>query len=344
MSFSKFNQEDTVIDQSVITAALWTGGLNTLTSGSFYTSSAQEINSNGLFYLNVYNLPYGTSGSEAQFALAYGHVSGSGSAPFNGQVPGSTPTRDVYGQYRNLIYADENSYFNFGGTNGLSRDIYAVNINRARYKESLNVGSLNLALVSGSTRISLTDNSNDVTTTTFIGTARVYNIVSGSNGRSYNSSSVQTASGSYGLFFPDYGTIILNPRALSLPYAAGGLGLIINEISSSGYALGYNQNNATLFSAVSSGASFQMKSQETVSSNYLFVRIKNQEYNYTTNPSVINASGSLLFSSMIDNPQTFITTVGLYNDSHELLAVAKLSKPLPKDFTKEALLRVKLDF
>ena len=39
-----------------------------------------------------------------------------------------------------------------------------------------------------------------------------------------------------------------------------------------------------------------------------------------------------------------MTTVGLYNDTNELLAVAKLSKPLPKDFTKEALVRVKLDF
>ena len=33
-----------------------------------------------------------------------------------------------------------------------------------------------------------------------------------------------------------------------------------------------------------------------------------------------------------------------YIDANELLAVAKLSKPLNKDFTKEALIRVKLDF
>ena len=39
-----------------------------------------------------------------------------------------------------------------------------------------------------------------------------------------------------------------------------------------------------------------------------------------------------------------ITTIGMYNDSNNLLAVAKLSRPLLKDFTKEALVRVKLDF
>ena len=47
---------------------------------------------------------------------------------------------------------------------------------------------------------------------------------------------------------------------------------------------------------------------------------------------------------MIDNPQTYITTIGLYNDSIELLATAKLSQPLAKDFTKEALVRIKLDY
>jgi hypothetical protein len=47
---------------------------------------------------------------------------------------------------------------------------------------------------------------------------------------------------------------------------------------------------------------------------------------------------------LIDNPQTFVTTVGMYNDNNELLAVAKLSKPLVKDFTKEALIRIKLDY
>ena len=77
----------------------------------------------------------------------------------------------------------------------------------------------------------------------------------------------------------------------------------------------------------------------------MFVRPQNSEFNYTTNPSFISGStGEVLYSQFINNPQTYITTVGLYNDANELLAVAKLSKPLVKDFTKEALIRVKLDF
>ena len=56
------------------------------------------------------------------------------------------------------------------------------------------------------------------------------------------------------------------------------------------------------------------------------------------------STGEVIYDSFINNPQVYLTTVGLYNDSNELLAVAKLSKPLKKDFTKEALVRVKLDF
>ena len=52
----------------------------------------------------------------------------------------------------------------------------------------------------------------------------------------------------------------------------------------------------------------------------------------------------MLYDSFINNPQTYITTVGLYNDNNELLAVAKLSKPMKKDFVREGLLRIKLDF
>ena len=47
---------------------------------------------------------------------------------------------------------------------------------------------------------------------------------------------------------------------------------------------------------------------------------------------------------MVGNPNVYITTVGLYNDENELVATAKLSKPLLKNFSREATVRVKLDY
>ena len=104
---------------------------------------------------------------------------------------------------------------------------------------------------------------------------------------------------------------------------------------------------ASLFLAISGSTAktFTLNSQESVTSDFIFVRPRSSEFNYSENPSFVTGStGEVLYSSFINNPQVYITTVGMYNDANELLAVAKLSRPLLKDFTKEALIRVKLDF
>lgn len=344
MSFIPFQTDDSVISSEAITAAIWTNNVYNLTSS--FTSSTQQTSVSGKYYLNVYNLSVGSSGSEVQFAVAYGHISGSGSALFNGSVNEMSPTRDIYGQYRNLIYGDEGSKVNFGATvsDSGSKDILVVNVNRSRYKERINPGTWNLALKNGSDYLYLTDNSNDVTSTSYIAGNRYYTIVSGSNGRSYNSGSVQTVNGSYGLFFPDMGFLLLNPRALSLTYASGGIGLNVDETPATSYVTPYNINADRFYRLINDGASFQAKSEETISSRYFFVNAKSSQLNYTTNPSIIDNNGNLLYPTLIDNPQVFPTTIGLYNDANELLAVAKLSKPLPKDFTKQVTCRVKLEF
>ena len=74
-------------------------------------------------------------------------------------------------------------------------------------------------------------------------------------------------------------------------------------------------------------------------------RIPNKEFNFSSNPSFATSSdGSFTQSTFFKNPKTFITQVGLYNDDGELLAVAKLSKPLLKSYSREAIVKVKLDF
>lgn len=345
MSFISFQPEDSIISSEVITAALWTGNTYTLNSGSLFTSSTQEVSGTGTFYLNVNNLAVASSGSEVQFALSYGNFYGSGSAPFNSNIPSLTPTSNIYSQYYNTVYANEGntgSFFNFGGSNGLSRDIYVINVSRSRYKESLRPGSLNLTLTNGTSSVQLTDDSNNTSVVNYIGSNKVYNLVSGSNGLSYNTSSLQTASGSYGFFLPDISTLIINPRALSLSPALGGLSVTPNETASTSYALAYNANNSQVFGLIKSGNNFSMNSQETISARYYDVHVKYGELNYTTNPSLIDSNGNIIFNTLIYNPQTFATTVGLYNVQGDLLAVAKLSKPLTKDFTKTLTIRVKL--
>jgi len=335
MSFKRLDPEDFLVSIDSITATAWSTNSPTLTS--FFTSSTTSTNDS--YYKNVYQTASNISGSAVQFAIAYGSKIGSGSANFNDLIPGVTPTRTVYGQYRNLIYGSETAEFIFGAVT--SSDFWAINVDRARYKEHLLKGTFNLTLSgSGIGFLRLTDNSGMVSTDTYLDCGRVYQIISGSNGianTSINASGFSTNSGSYGLFLPDIATIILNPLALSQS--------INLEPSRSNDSDGLNIQK--LFIAISSSvsASFKLNSEETVTSDYVFVRARNAEFNYSENPSFISGStGDVIYSVFINSPQTYMTTVGFYNDTNDLLAVAKLSKPLTKDFTKESLVRVKLDF
>jgi hypothetical protein len=343
MSFTRLDPTDFVVSSDSVVAPAWSNGATILTS--FYTASASNT---GSYYLDVYNADVSAATSSVQFSIAYGHKLGSGSAALNPLVPYTTPTRITFGEYRNLIYGDAESAVNFGSGNTSSLDLIAIPIDRNRYKESLFPGTFNLALSSSAGKIVLTDNSNDVTTITYVDGGRVFDIISGSNGTAANTALVTgatakgyTASGSYGLFLPDMGLIVLNPSALSLPFANGGVALSLQTANTNAAT---SANQQSIVQLLINGASFQLNSQETISSDYVFVRIKNAEYNYSTNPSFISGSGTLIYSNFINSPQTYPTSVGLYNDNNELLAVAKLSKPLTKDFTKEALIRVKLDW
>jgi hypothetical protein len=343
MSFTALAPSDFVVSSDSVTAPAWSTNIPTL--ATFFTASSADKT----YYLDVYNTGSNLSNSAIQFSIAYGHIYGSGSAPINSLVPGVSPTRINFGQYRNIIFGDAETNFNFGTGNTASLDLIALQIDRNRYKESLFPGTFNLGLKVGSDSLNLTDNSKDVSTVTFVDGGRVYNIVSGSNGSAQSSPLISgasakgyTPSGSYGLFLPDIGLIVLNPKALGCPVGQGGLAITLSATTTAAANIA---NLQTVYQAISASANFQLNSQETISSDYIFARIPNAGYNYSTNPSFISgSSGEMIYSNFINSPQTYITTVGMYNNNNELLAVAKLSKPLVKDFTKEALVRVKLDW
>jgi|TARA_R110001592_G_scaffold187886_1_gene432820 hypothetical protein len=337
MSFKTFSSEDFVVSADAVQSTAWSTGAPTLTS--FFTSSIQMAGSSGDYYVSVYQTTSTATGAAVQFDVAYGNVKGSGSGYFNNAFPQYTPSSTSYGQYRTMILEDENTNFTYGGgTNLLTpNDFWVISPDRARYKESIFPGSLNIALSGSGGLLQLTDNSNDTSVQTFLGSSRVYQLVSGSNGSSITGGGDVTNSGSYGLLFPELGTILLNPDAINAT-----IGVIPNR----GADLVDNTTNPKiLINALNLGGAFTMNSQETITSDFVFCRAGNSEFNYSANPSFISGStGEVAYPTFINNPQVYMTTIGMYNDANECIAVAKLSRPLLKDFTKEALIRVKLDF
>jgi hypothetical protein len=312
-----------------ITRGLWSGNVGELTT--FFTSSFQSATQKQYYY-EIYNGNPALSTSEAQFSVAYGHRLGSGS--LDAGVDGDAPSKAIYGQYQQTLLPSTQTQFTFGTTN--SNDIYAITINRARLKDKLDRGNWELCLSGSLTGkfVRLIDDSGDVNQNSS-NDAESYNVVSGSlaNG-------VFSTTQIFGTVYPHRGVIILNPAALD---ASASLGTVRTNSDA--------QNHNKLFLAISGAAAanssngFQARNEEEVKSTFFFTRVKNAEYNFSNNPSYVTGSdGDLGQSTFIGDPKTYITTVGLYNNDNELLAIAKLSKPILKSFSNEVLVKVKLDF
>jgi hypothetical protein len=339
MSFKKFDNQDVIVSADSISSTVWSTGAYELTT--FFTSSTQEAATSGDYYLDVFDT---ATTSSVQYSIAYGEKNGLGSTVYNSAVSGKSPSTTIYGQYRSLVLGDEETDFNFGGQSSGDKGIWAISIDRARYKEKLLPGTFNLTLNDSTASLSLTENSQNVTTVTYNDSGRVYDIIQGSNGSPVSWSSTGYTTGSYiasfGKFLPDVGLVLLNAKAIT--HVFGDNSTVANP--STGSAVNNGTNNTVLHNLIKNGQSFKLNGEETISSNYVFVRVRNSEFNYSNNPSNITGSGELRHSAMVNNPQSYITSVGLYNDNNDLLGVAKLSRPLLKDFTKEALIRIKLDY
>lgn len=389
MSLKRFDAEDLVLSSELVSTPIWTGDKEVLQVSEsvvdFNLSETQKNGYTGTYYLDVYNkVPEESTGScdsevRVQFSIAYGNKHGGGAAPYtlidvskasdkDQLTYWASPTATIYGQYRSLCLGDEDSEFVFGygagegsSTGSEDNDFFAISIDRARFKEKLRPGSLELHLKVRTTEtgsdgqaivkdLVLVDNSEMLQSVRYIDSGRVYDLVdkkvvevpdevTGHPGKTeitYN----YGPSGSYGFLFPDIGVILINASALGMAGLDRARGKDYVDADS-----GVGETNVErFFQCIKDGGYFKLQQEETVTSNYVFVRARNSEFNYSTNPSNITGSGELKHSIMINNPQSYITTVGLYNDSNDLLAVAKLSRPLLKDFTKEALIRIKLDY
>jgi hypothetical protein len=359
--YTRFNQTQDIVSeqaQELITST-WTDNTNNLASA--HTSSVQADfstpTSSGHFYLDVYNKQTSDVTSEVQYSIAYGHRYGSGSPDFTNDTGsfGLGASKVTYNQYRQLHFGNDldsqgnTQFFEFG--DHTPDGIYVININRSRYKNRLTLGSLNLKIsgtahgqdVSADQVIELTDDSVTVGTSVDTNLGPRYNIVSGSNGvlsgSNLNQLTINNSGSRFGHYYPHAGIIILNGDAFK-----GSLRPVTSSGAQNFDDDNLDKNTERLYRHISGAGTFIVDTTEQVTSTFFFCRATNGAFNYTNNSSFVDANGNIRHETMKLNPKTFITTVGLYNDAFELLAVAKLSQPVAKDFTKEALIRVKLDY
>jgi hypothetical protein len=143
----------------------------------------------------------------------------------------------------------------------------------------------------------------------------------------------------------DDGTGILNVSGSTA--GAGYIGNIIYEhgmiiLTSGDYVYPYGLSE--LISQTNTTISFQ--STLTIFESQYKCTIRENEFNFSQNPSLISGSSN---SGIVSDFATgsyfdpYITTVGLYNNNKELLAVAKLAQPLPVSSVTDTNIMVNLD-
>ena len=337
--FITLTAEDRVTETTKVTTGYFTGDVGTLAGSNLVTSSLTAGEKK--YY---YNLQYS---SEDQLSVSYGHILGSGSQS------GSTTnkvgqTEAVYRQFASqLLKPDEIN----GGfiINSVSHSgCHFIVAERARMKDRLNKKNWTLhlsgSITAGTYRnLYLTDDSNTTSLTATPAGPR-YNVVSGSAG-------TKVGTTIYGHFYPNMGTLVLAATTLSasLPGTPGTvISKSIGNVPGNGFAEDFTatgDNAIKMARCILRGTSTQFRSEEDQTSVMYFCRAKAGNFNYTNNPTFTSGSDNgFRQRTMEGNPQTFITTIGLYDAGDTLVAIGKLSTPVQKNYSSEAVIKAKLTY
>ena len=182
----------------------------------------------------------------------------------------------------------------------------------------------------------------------------------------------------FGWIYPELGVLVFSGAELSRSFQGGGIVLntdnravVYGSASMSGFGaknsadteeynhirflncLGVDNSSITpanggaaMSVGSANGAGYiNMRNAEIQQSTSYFVRLKAPYMNFTTNPTFISGSQNIIRNkSMRGNPQVYVTTVGLYNQNFHCVAVARLSKPVLKNFGSEVTLKVEMTY
>ncbi|WWT39513.1 hypothetical protein [Microcystis phage Mel-JY01] len=349
--FKPIQRSEGLTEKTLITRGLWEDGVGELLN--FYTSSVQSSASKQ-YHIQVVSSTGSTCDNSNVFSISFGHIKGSGSLNSGGDV-NDTPSRAIYSQHRLLCLDPNYTQFKLMDSSETPIDyFYSINFNREKLGDKLDPGNFQIKIGN----ITLIDDTGDSADNYGFGgiPSNVRALVSGTiNNGIYNSNLGTASYHHYGLVYPDLGTIIIAGEKLDISGSLTGFSASMET------NLGANvngQNALKLFSAISSSATsgsgngFIARSVDIKEQDFYFVRVYNTDFNYSNNPTYTSNStdpgviGKLSNTQFQYEPTSYITTIGLYNDANppELLAVAKLSKPLQKTFSSEVSLTVKLEY
>lgn len=374
-TFKQFLNNDvtttrTLLHESIpITGSIVSGTYN---EGKSTTETNIKNYSHGLFQ-SVFDYPFLSSSANHIFDLTVGlstaETSMSGTSATHVQIADKV---NIYNQMAQVLVGhditgsirrfDEDGNFAAGGTK--LDDVFFVNFSRLLNKDEIKKGSFSIEF-----GIEDAFDFNGVNFTKRVKAADL-------NGST--SYLVNSPAGEYGILFAtssttDGTTFLTTDRSpVGLVYYQAGIAVISGSIfndTADGGVLANSDGTVKLgnsFAGNYANDGFQFVSGSSISgscdairnriynisfnnttelnSTIYFCRASHNEFNYSSNPTYLSSSEIRVKDTTLDQPVSYITTVGLYSATNELLAVAKVSEPLKKTPDTELTLRVRLDY
>lgn len=373
--FKAFNPEEDIISgkTKVKTYPIWSDRpddvdtnpesiLGTIDNPMF-TSSDDKTLWESNYYYNVYNDNPDTNKNAApQLSFAFATTSSIQvilPSPYNlnGELQYTYPSKAIYSQFLSVL--EEKSISNPDGLFKIQvapnvdsytdiKAAYIISIARDRIKDGIEVNSwqLNLSGSGGASGSLLKLISPTGSNYLAKGINKVPIIIGSLSDNNLPNQLTSSYGTEMGIFYPKHGVFVLDAIKIHNFIGSTISGYNPNTIAT---ASSYIPSSSLLnfWNLLKSGSYFRAKTTENVKTTHYFCRIKNFEFNHSTNPTWVSGSSNEVLDSFYGDPKTFITTVGLYDgdaDSGQLVAVAKLSRPIPKDQESEVLIKVMLSF
>lgn len=315
---------------------------------AFYSVNRKSENhylsasASGSYFLSILdgnvNLPW----SNKLLTIAYGMHS---SSVLSSSTAAFAEKNKIYRLYAKTLLGNEKLKFNFNGQQ--QNELMFLSVARNQVKDGLKVGTISVGILNG-----LNDQqpTSSAAVLAYLGDSfknndDMYSFPGGTAGNlryrpSGKAASAPTTNTVYGLVFYDHGTAILPPHMI---WTTGSSNMFSGGSSYNDTLSGTNNELLNGLANKLADVSFSNISKPQVT--FFACVAGKEEFNYSSNPSSKNANGEIIVNSGSLNmvrPTTYITQIALCNDLGQVMAVAKSTHPIKKDFSKKVKITARL--
>jgi hypothetical protein len=359
-AFKTLNDKDVVSTRTLLHEAIPITG--TIVSGTYSDNNIKNP-SHGMFQ-SVFDYPFLSSSANHIFDITVG-ISANSSL-YSSVTSQKEKKKNIYNQMAQLLVGydhtgsiqrfDEDGNIVGGGTK--LDNVFIMPFSRLLVKDEIKKGTFELEFGVDTAHTTTKTKSDRIKITDFSGSDGYFvNSPVGEYGVLYATSSngaclQENKRYAVGLLYYQAGIAVISGSIFNkassggiLANAAPGTVGLVPNASATGFFAATASTTQILATGIRSRLyNVQFNNTTELNSTIYFCRANHQEFNYSTNPTYTNASKIRVKTNSTDEPVSYITTIGLYNDKNELMATAKLSEPLKKTPSTEFTIRCRLDY